>query len=131
MATVKHLSHSHFDYCPVLVELAGRRMRSLGARPFRFQAACLLHTEFSKWMEEEWIREGDLMCSLRGLTKKLIAWNIDTFGCIFERKRRVKRRLEGVMKVLSERQSLGPIRLEKRLKNEWTEVLLQEELLWK
>lgn len=71
------------------------------------------------------------MSSLRGLMEKLIAWNRDTYGCIFERKRMVRRRMEGVMKALSERQSLELIKLERCLKKEWTEVLLQKKLLWK
>lgn len=43
LATVRHLCHSHSDHCPVLVEVAGMKTRRLGARPFRFQAAWLIH----------------------------------------------------------------------------------------
>lgn len=52
------------------------------------------------------------MHSLIGLTDKLIAWNMDTFGCTFERKKRVRRRLEGVLRALSVWQSLGLIKME-------------------
>lgn len=71
------------------------------------------------------------MGALSGLSRKLIAWNKHTFGCIFERKKRVRRRLQGVIRALDTRQSMGMLKLEKRLKREWIEVLLQEELLWK
>lgn len=54
MAMIRHLSHSHSDDCPVLVEISGLRMRRLGVHPFRFQAAWLWHPEFPKWMEHEW-----------------------------------------------------------------------------
>lgn len=89
-----------------------------GIRPFRFQAALLLHSEFNKWMEKEWVREGDLMRSLYRFSEKLSSWNKDTFGCIFERKRRVRRRLEGVLRALDQRPSLGLLKLEKKLKRE-------------
>lgn len=82
-------------------------------------------------MEQKWRWEGDLSSLLSGLTEKFIAWNRDTFGCIFERKRRVRRCMEGVMKALSERHSCRLIKLERWLKRDWTDVLLEEELLWK
>lgn len=70
------------------------------------------------------------MNSLNGLSEKLVAWNRVTFGCIFERKKRIRWRLEGVLRALNVRQSWGLIKLEKQLKREWTEVLLQKGLLW-
>lgn len=42
----------------------------------------------------------------------------------------MRRRLEGVSKALSMRPFLGLIKLEKKLKKEWMETLLQEEILW-
>lgn len=62
----------------------------------------MLHAEFASWMEKDWLWEGDLVASLKGLSEKLIAWNRDVFGSIFRRKRRVKSRMEGVMRALDE-----------------------------
>lgn len=75
--------------------MAGMKTRRIGARPFRFQAAWLTHAQFSKWMEQEWHWEANLASSLNTLTGKLNAWNRDTFGCIFERKKLVKRGWKG------------------------------------
>lgn len=58
------------------------------------------------------------MCSLKCLAEKLRAWNRDTFWNIFWRKRRLRRRLEGVTKALDERTSLGLLKMELRLKRE-------------
>lgn len=81
-------------------------------------------------MENEWADEGVLMALLMGFSEKLVAWNMDVFGNIFRRKKRVRNRLEGVMKVMDEVPTMGLFKLERRLKKEWTEVLLQEEMLW-
>lgn len=80
-------------------------------------------------MANEWVDVGDLGVALRKFSEKLAAWNRDVFGSIFKRKRRVQRRLEGVMKALENMLSVGLIKLERRLKREWSEVLLQEETL--
>lgn len=67
---------------------------------------------------------------MKRLTEKLGAWNRDTFRNIFKRKRRLRNRLEGVVRSLYERVTPGLLKLESGLKKEWSEVLLQEELLW-
>lgn len=66
---------------------------------------------------------------MKCLTEKLRAWNRDTFN-IFKRKRRLRIRLEGVVRALDVRASPGLLKLEGILKKEWSEVLVQEELLW-
>lgn len=52
------------------------------------------------------------------------------FGSIFRRKHQVKSRLEGVMNAIDATPTLGLIKLERKLKREWTELLLQEEIFW-
>lgn len=58
------------------------------------------------------------MSSLNKFLEKLNAWNRETFGCIFERKKKVKRRLKGVSRAMNLQPSLGLINLEKKLKRE-------------
>lgn len=80
--------------------------------------------------ETEWEWNDNLMCSLKCFSEKLIAWNRDTFGSIFKRKKRVRIRLEGVMKALDAKTLADLLKLESKLKREWSEVLLQEKQLW-
>lgn len=94
MANVKHLAHYYSDHCPQLIQLQEEDKR-LGNRPFRFQAAWMLHHDFFKWMEREWNWEGNLTKSLKEFVMKLEAWNKDTFGNIFKRKKRNSLRLVG------------------------------------
>lgn len=75
-------------------------------------------------MEREWNKGLDLMQALDSFSVKLRFWNKDTFGCIFERKKRVRRRLEGVMRAVDMRPTLRPLKLEKNIKQEWSETLL-------
>lgn len=70
-----------------------------------------------------------LLESLSDFTVKLHAWNMDGFGSVFRRKRRTQKRLEGVMKVMDEKPMEGLKRLVRNLKKEWSEILLQEEML--
>lgn len=72
-AIVRHLSHAHFDHCWLLLEMDGVNATHLGERPFRFQVAWLMHADFFKLMEREWAWSGDLMCSLKCFSEKLIA----------------------------------------------------------
>lgn len=90
----------------------------------------MLSAEYPRWIEREWERKRDLMTSLKSFSEKLIEWNKNTFGCIFKRKRCIKKRLEGVMTALGVKVTVGLLKLEARLKREWSEVLLLEEMLW-
>lgn len=87
-----------------------------GSLPFKFQAAWLLHRDFTRWMESEWTDEGVLTASLKGFSGKLVAWNKDVFGSIFRRKIRAKSRMSGVMKAMDEMPSVSLFKLERRLK---------------
>lgn len=87
-AMVRHLPHAHSDHCPLLVELEEDETRCLGRRQFRFEAAWSLHEGFDALLKEEWRVDADLPLALKELAVKLRAWNRDTFGNIFKRKRR-------------------------------------------
>lgn len=81
-------------------------------------------------MERGWEWNGDLMSSLKGFSEKVVAWNRDVFASILRRKIRVKSRMEGVTKAMDVSPNVGLIKLERILKREWMEILLQEEVLW-
>lgn len=70
-ASVKHLTHSHSDHCPLLVELEERKGVRFGSRPFRFEAAWILHEEFEIWFKNEWSPSPNLTATLKNLTVKL------------------------------------------------------------
>lgn len=110
-ATVRHLGHAHSEHCPVLMDLLGVEATRLGERPFKFQTTWLLHAEFQSMTEREWAWQRDLMCSLKCLAEKLCSWNKDTFDNVFRCKRRLRKWLEGVVKALDVRASVGLLKL--------------------
>lgn len=97
--SIRHLPHS--DHCPLLLCLESQDGTRLGDRPFRFLASWMTHSSFFPWMEQQWHWEGDLMSTLKSFKEKLIAWNHDTFGSIFKRKKRALTRLEGIQKAMA------------------------------
>lgn len=72
LETVCHLSHSHSDHCPLLLDLKSTRTRRLGERSFKFQVAWMRHGEFASLLEKEWVCDGDLSEALRGLFAKTL-----------------------------------------------------------
>lgn len=82
------LTHLHSDHCPLLLRLEPDEGIRLGCRPFKFRSAWIVHRDFFSWAEREWKWEGNLVDSLKHFSKKLMAWNRDTFGIIFQRKQR-------------------------------------------
>lgn len=94
-ARVRHMLHGHSDHCSLLLELEEGRTPNLGLRPFRFKATWMTDPEFEAMMKKAWNGEVSLPHALKDLSVKLRAWNADTFGNIFRRKRRNELRLGG------------------------------------
>lgn len=88
------------------------------------------HPDFSQFIKDNWNKEGDIEGNKKELASKLQEWNKNTFGNIFQRKKRVLARLDGVQRSMSNQPRADLIRLNKNLQNELQEILLQEELLW-
>lgn len=83
-----------------------------------------------KLLEAKWNDNEALPASLKRLSEELVTWNKETFGNIFQRKKKLKLRLEGAQRMLADGTTQELLRLEARLRKECKEVLLQEERLW-
>lgn len=103
-------------------------MPTIGVRPFRFEAAWLTHCNFAKFTEDNWEKGRPLHEATKIFTGKLILWNKEIFGNI-KRKERLRKRLEGVQRILAQQPIKGLLKLEDKLKVLWDEVLAQEEIL--
>lgn len=95
-ATIHPLAYSYSDHCPLLMCLEPNEGRQRGCRPFRFVSAWIRHRGFFSMVEKEWEKKECPPESLKCFSEKLLSWNKDTFGNIFQRKRRCSLRLEGV-----------------------------------
>lgn len=129
-ATLRHLPHSYSHHCPILLQTMGVSSAGLGQRPFKFQAAWLAHNEFVKIVQESWSPESTIQENLQQLSLSLQHWNKYTFGNIFQRKRRLTRRLEGIQTCLARHPTAALLKLEEKLRLELNETLRQEEILW-
>lgn len=129
-AFVTHCAHGYSDHSPILLQLRSNVADRIGDRPFRFQAAWLTHRQFMEFIRREWPTEGSMKQRLEDLGGSLKLWNRDVFGHIKQRKDRLRARLAGVQRVLSQFTSTAMLKLEQRLKRQWEEVLTQEEILW-
>ena len=93
-ALVTQLPRVFSDHYLVLLELANppAMMRN---KPFRFQSMWLLHPKFPSVVKESWEREHFLNNAISVFTGKAKHWNVNIFGNIFARKRKVLARLNG------------------------------------
>ena len=64
------------------------------------------------------------------LSKELLVWKDQVFGNINRRKKRIWARLEGIQSKLVNAGSMGLLMLEKKLRIELENILLQEEMIW-
>lgn len=106
-AYIKYLPRSYSGHCAIMMQLDAAGVKQLGDRPFHFQVAWLLHSEFFRWTEKEWEWDGNLPTTLQKFSEKMKAWNTNTFGNVFGRKKRLKIRSEGVQRALENHVSLA------------------------
>lgn len=128
-ASVTHLPRVFSDHYPILLELAKPPVE-MRNKPFRFQSMWLMHPEFPGVVKESWDREPSLNNAISVFTRKAKDWNVNVFGNLFARKRRVLARLNGAQKVLAINPSDFLIQLEKNLIEEYDLIMLQEEEYW-
>lgn len=50
---IRHLTHSWFNHCPLLLQMGESNAIGLGDRPFKIQAVWILHEDFFSSMKDE------------------------------------------------------------------------------
>ena len=128
-ATVTHLPKIWSDHCPVLLELCRSYVCNL-IKPFRFQTMWLLHSEFPLMVQHAWSENRGLHTAISDFVIRAKKWNSEVFGNLFTRKGRVLARLIGAQKALAENPNGFLIVLEKKLIEEYSLIMLQEEEYW-
>ena len=114
------------NHYPILLELA-KPPAEMRTKPFRFQSMWLLHLEFPGVVKESWDREPSFNNAISVFTRKAKHWNVNVFGNLFARKRKVLVRLNGAQKTLANNPSDSLIQLEKQLIEDYNLIMLQEE----
>ena len=94
-ARVTHLTRCHSDHCPVLMEMLPRRSNT-NKRPFKFQTCWLLNPMFPNVVAEAWSQTGGLVEATEKFSKDAAHWNKTHFGNVFNRKKNIMARLNGI-----------------------------------
>jgi hypothetical protein len=129
-AYVTHLTRTHSDHCPILLSLWPSSQNSL-PRPFRFENIWLSHPEFPTVVDKAWAAPCPNLSSTFDLFTSLVTtWNKNTFGNIFQRKKRTLARITGMQGALATNPSEASARLEKSLRMEYGNILKLEEDFW-
>lgn len=97
---------------------------------FKFQAAWITHSGFNEKIKEVWNDSESAFDNVRRIAPTLQDWNKNCFGNIHSRKKRLIGRFEGIQRALSRNHNHGLMKLDRKLRKDLDEVLVQEELLW-
>lgn len=98
--------------------------------PFMFQAAWLTHKDVSKVVQSISRNDSQFTDNIPTVSAALAQWNTCTFGNIHRKKKMILARLGGVQSRLASPCHGGLVKLEKKLMDEYQDILYQEELLW-
>ena len=90
----------------------------------------LLHPDFYKVVQQAWVENRALQKAMTDFVDRVKKWNVEVFGNIFAKKRRVLARLNGVQKAIAENPNDFLLNLENQLLSEYSLILMQEEEFW-
>ncbi|OMO72173.1 Endonuclease/exonuclease/phosphatase [Corchorus capsularis] len=100
-------------------------------RPFRFEAAWLVHPEFKHLFATAWNKgAGSLISAIEQVSTEVRVWKEEVFGNIYKRKRILVVRIRGIQQSPDYGRSSFLQELELCLQQEFHDVLRQEEVLW-
>jgi hypothetical protein len=85
-AIVTHLTHTHSDYCLILLAFHHNPFCFI-ARTFRFESIWPTHPDFSSVVEQAWaLPSSNLSHTFHHFSSLVVAWNKLNFGNIFQKK---------------------------------------------
>ncbi|KAL8139773.1 hypothetical protein V2J09_005794 [Rumex salicifolius] len=117
-ASIRHLATNQSDHSPLLLSFNGFGDICTPKRPFRFQAAWMLHLEFQEFLVTHWDNDMPLSTALSNLETNLDSWNKMVFGNLFLQKERLWRRIEGVQHRMATQPCRGLMKLESKLRKQ-------------
>ncbi|GAU12283.1 hypothetical protein TSUD_141910 [Trifolium subterraneum] len=129
-AYVEVLCKFHSYHKPLLLR-CGLPRQNYGPRPFRFEAAWIIHPDYSDIVKVAWGKTaGDFIGSLQQVQHDSIIFNKECFGNIRKRKAHLERRLKGIQNALERVDSARLIYLQRDLQQAYDLILRQEEIHW-
>ncbi|KAL5842636.1 hypothetical protein ACOSQ3_013239 [Xanthoceras sorbifolium] len=128
---IRHLPRLNSDHCPILLHLDSPHIPRGILKLFRFKAMWLKHEHFPSLILDKWdLVEGNINLKLHMLSEFVKNWNKVEFGCIFNKKKRVLARLQGIQNNLSRCYNKRFVILEENLITDYNKIIDQEEIFW-
>ncbi|KAL5844253.1 hypothetical protein ACOSQ4_010211 [Xanthoceras sorbifolium] len=126
---IRHLSRVNSDHCSILLHLDSPHIPRGTFRPFRFEAMWLNHENFPSLILDKWESyEGSINLKLHMISEYLKNWTKVEFRCIFNNKKGVLARLQGIQNNLSRYYNKRFVVLEENLLSEYNKIIDQEEI---
>lgn len=99
-ALQQHLPMVQSNHASLLIhtEMQNNARRS---HHFRFQVAWMTHPDLHRVIESNWKDNADFFDNINNVVYSLSRWNIDVFGHIPTKKRRIQDRIDGIQRHLS------------------------------
>lgn len=129
-ASVTHLPFLASDHTPLFVQLNPIQTGDPRRRPFRFEAAWLLHESFRDLLANSWSDSISTPQALARLKAKLRKWNRDIFGDVNKRKEALLSEIKSIQDLLELQQTDDLLGREEALSKELDVVMEQEEIIW-
>ncbi|KAJ4828944.1 hypothetical protein Tsubulata_007388 [Turnera subulata] len=118
------------DHRPILLRQTPQPGGPPPERPFRFQTAWTHHPDFKRFVTDQWVPHDKALEAAGNFIENVQQWNVQVFGNIHKRKRRLLARINGIQRYLENKPSCFLSNLELELRLELESILMQEELLW-
>ena len=112
----------------MLIELCRAKVNHQN-KPFQFQTMWLFHQDFPRVVQQAWTDKG-LQDAILDFVIRAKKWNVDVFGNLFTKKKRLLARLHGTQKALANNRNEFLLELEQQLLSDYSVVLMQEEEYW-
>lgn len=134
-ASVRHLTSSRSDHCPLLLDLGneGKKKTRTKKRSLRYEAMWERESSLGQQIEEAWTNQlpasdlSDIHKKLSATMACLGSWSSQVFGSVNKEIKLLKTRLEDLQKS----DFIGNQEYIKTISSRLDEILLREEIMWK
>lgn len=127
--SVLHLSRTHSDHCPLILNL--HKSTSKSPPIFRLEIMWFSHPDFSFVVFANWSFNSNYPNALQKFTDHAINWNKEIFGKIFYKTKITLARLKGLQTMDVTRKNSFHYNLENSLITDFNQLLKHEEYFWK
>ncbi|KAL8170434.1 hypothetical protein V2J09_022238 [Rumex salicifolius] len=129
-ATIRYLPAVRSDHTPLFLSLCTENRPRRERKPFRFEAAWILHPNFLEPVRSKWKSDLEAYVAVDTLRRELFLWNKRVFGDIPRRKADLLARNKSIQRDLESHMTEELLHQATSLREDLDLTLDQEEALW-